>query len=79
MLVAANGMHGVAGCRQYFVYRGDEESIWISELWDSKAAHDASLDIPGTREFIADTRPLIASFEFFPVTPLGGVGPVGEE
>ncbi len=36
MLVAANGMHGVAGCRQYFVYLGDGESVWISEFWDSK-------------------------------------------
>lgn len=47
------------------------DAIWIVELWDSKDAHAASLQLPGVQEAIRKGRPLIAGFgtraEFKPV------------
>ena len=47
------------------------DAIWIVELWDSKDAHVASLQLPVVRAAIAKGRPLIAGFgtraEFKPV------------
>ncbi len=38
----------------------DPDSIWITEVWRSKADHDNSLSLPAVRETIAKARPLIA-------------------
>ena len=47
------------------------DAIWIVELWDSKDAHMASLQLPEVRAAIAKGRPLVAGFgtraEFKPV------------
>ncbi|SEH17823.1 Quinol monooxygenase YgiN [Sphingopyxis sp. YR583] len=47
------------------------DAIWIFELWETKEAHAASLQLPAVREAIAKGRPLIAGFgtraEFKPV------------
>ncbi|GAA0866256.1 hypothetical protein GCM10009115_28220 [Sphingopyxis soli] len=51
------------------------DAIWIVELWDSKDAHMASLQLPEVRAAIAKGRPLIAGFgtraEFKPVAKAG--------
>ena len=51
------------------------DAIWIVELWDSKAAHTASLKLPAVQAAIAKGRPLIAGFgtraEFRPVAKAG--------
>lgn len=38
------------------------DAIWIVELWDSKEAHAASLQLPVVQEAIKKGRPLIAGF-----------------
>jgi quinol monooxygenase YgiN len=38
----------------------DPDSIWITEVWRSKADHANSLALPAVRETIARARPLIA-------------------
>ena len=47
------------------------DAIWIVELWETKAAHAASLGLPAVQEAIRKGRPLIAGFgtraEFKPV------------
>lgn len=47
------------------------DAIWIVELWETKAAHAASLQLPAVQEAIKKGRPLIAGFgtraEFKPV------------
>jgi len=47
------------------------DAIWIVELWETKAAHAASLGFPAVKEAIRKGRPLIAGFgtraEFKPV------------
>ena len=51
------------------------DAVWIVELWDSKAAHTASLKLPAVQAAIAKGRPLIAGFgtraEFMPVAKAG--------
>ena len=76
LLEAAEGLRANADCLLYVVSRGeDEDTIWVSEAWTDREAHDASLHAPGVPEMIARARPLIAGMdgraEF---TPLGGKG-----
>lgn len=40
----------------------DPDSIWITEVWSSKAGHEASLSLPAVQQTIARARPLIAGF-----------------
>ena len=51
------------------------DAIWIVELWETKAAHAASLGLPAVNEAIKKGRPLIAGFgtraEFKPVAKAG--------
>lgn len=65
------------GCLIYVVARdaADPDAVLVSEVWDSKASHEASLSIPEVRATIAEGRQLIASFETIAVTePAGGIG-----
>ena len=41
---------------------GDPDSLWITEVWRSKADHEASLSLPAVQQAIARARPLIAGF-----------------
>jgi molybdate transport system substrate-binding protein len=62
------------GCRSYIVAKdnADPNGLWITEVWDSKESHDASLSLPSVRDAIARGRPLIARFESSVVTePVG--------
>ena len=40
----------------------DADAIWITEVWRSKADHEASLALPQVREAIARARLIIAGF-----------------
>ena len=65
------------GCLSYIVAKDehDADAIWITEAWDSKTSHDASLSLPHVKEAIAKGRPLIAGFSDGVVTtPVGGYG-----
>ena len=65
------------GCLSYIVATdsGDANAIWITEAWDSKASHDASLSLPQVKAAIAKARPLIAGFgDGVVTTPVGGYG-----
>jgi quinol monooxygenase YgiN len=71
------GTAGMPGCHSYVVARDgtDPDGIWISEVWDSKASHAASLTLPAVRDAIAKGRSLIADFSNRVETiPVGGVG-----
>jgi quinol monooxygenase YgiN len=65
------------GCRSYVIApdREDADALWITEVWDDQASHDASLQLPSVQAAIARARPLIAGFGGRAVTePVGGVG-----
>jgi quinol monooxygenase YgiN len=71
------GTEGMPGCLSYIVARDvkDENAIWISEVWDNKDSHAASLKLPAVQATIAKARPMIAGFSDGVTTePVGGVG-----
>jgi quinol monooxygenase YgiN len=75
--ILLEGTTGMPGCLSYIIAKddGDDNSLWITEVWDSKASHDASLSLPGVKNAITKGKPLIAAFGS-PVitTPMGGQG-----
>lgn len=75
LLLESSG--GMPGCLSYIVARDvkDPDAIWITEAWDSKEHHDASLKLPQVQAAIAKARPLIAGFDSGAETePVGGIG-----
>lgn len=75
--VLLGGVSGMPGCLSYVVARDteDEDALWVSEVWESKEAHEASLSLPSVREAIQKGRPMIAEFgERFETEPVGGHG-----
>jgi quinol monooxygenase YgiN len=75
LLEAANGLRADEACLLYVVSREGEDTVWVTEVWTDRAAHDASLRAPGVPEMIARARPLIAGMEGrAEFQPLGGKG-----
>ena len=75
LLLESSG--GMPGCLSYIVAKDlkDSDAIWITEAWDSKEHHDASLKLPQVQAAIARARPLIAGFDSGAETePVGGIG-----
>ncbi|MES2097390.1 MAG: putative quinol monooxygenase [Pseudomonadota bacterium] len=71
------GSAAMPGCLSYIVAKdlADADAIWITEVWDKKESHDASLKLPQVQATIARARPLIAGFDSSATTqPVGGVG-----
>jgi quinol monooxygenase YgiN len=71
------GTGGMPGCLSYVVAKdpGEADAIWITEVWDNRASHAASLQRPQVRAAIARARPLIAGFDSGQETiPVGGIG-----
>jgi quinol monooxygenase YgiN len=65
------------GCQLYLVGASDtdSETIWVSEVWDSKEHHDASLETPETKAAIAKVMPMLTGeFTRQELTVLGGLG-----
>ena len=65
------------GCLSYVVARDakDENTIWITEVWDSKESHDASLALPSVAKAISRGRTMISGMGSQVVTtPVGGYG-----
>ena len=57
------------GCQQYILYKDSEndELTWVSEIWESKEAHAASLTREDVRALIGQAVPLLKT------PPQGGV------
>jgi quinol monooxygenase YgiN len=75
--ILLEGTGTMPGCLSYVVARdpADANGIWITEVWDSKESHAASLALPAVKAAIAKGRPLITGFEnAVTTTPVGGVG-----
>ncbi|HEY2025903.1 MAG TPA: putative quinol monooxygenase [Gemmatimonadaceae bacterium] len=75
--ILVDGVANMPGCLSYIVATDptDPDAIWVTEVWDGQASHQASLALPSVKEAIAKGRPLIAGFASRTVTtPIGGVG-----
>lgn len=65
------------GCLSYVVAADptDAAVLWVTEVWESETAHQASLELPAVREAVARGRPMMAGFRQRTVTiPAGGHG-----
>jgi quinol monooxygenase YgiN len=75
--ILLEGTDAMPGCLSYVIATdpADADALWITEVWDSPASHQASLASPGVKAAIAKGRPLIAGFSHRVETvPLGGYG-----
>lgn len=75
--ILLEGSGGMPGCLSYIVSEDlkDPDAIWVSEAWDSRESHAASLKLPAVQAAIAKARPLIAGFDTAAeVRPVGGLG-----
>src|SRR5580658_2481301 len=65
------------GCLSYVVAKDSsaENAIWVTEVWESIASHDASLSLPSVKNAIGRGKSVISSFDKIAVTnPVWGVG-----
>ncbi|MYT33458.1 MULTISPECIES: antibiotic biosynthesis monooxygenase [unclassified Streptomyces] len=77
LLEAAGLMAGASGCELYMVNTvpGEDDVVWVTEIWRSAADHEVSLSVPGVRELIGQAMPLLAGPpERIDVRPAGGAG-----
>ncbi|MGE8132252.1 putative quinol monooxygenase [Novosphingobium subterraneum] len=58
------GSAGMPGNLAYEIWRdrGEENSVWITEVWQDNASHKASLALPQVQEAIRQARPIMAGF-----------------
>ncbi|MEV8505926.1 putative quinol monooxygenase [Actinoplanes sp. NPDC051475] len=66
-----------AGCHMYVVSVSDDDTelIHVTEVWQSREHHDASLQLPATRAAIAEAMPLLTGeFTREELTVVGGLG-----
>ena len=76
LLSGAEGLRR-AGCDLYAVgvSDSDEVTIWVSEVWQSKEQHDASLRLPEARAAIEKAMPMLTGeFTSQELTVIGGLG-----
>ena len=61
LLQASELISSAKGCHHYIIYnnRKDQNSICVSEIWDTEEDHDNSLKIEGCMELISKAFPLI--------------------
>jgi quinol monooxygenase YgiN len=75
--ILLSGTGGMPGCLSYIIATdpADPDALWITEVWDSQANHQASLALPSVQAAITKGRPLIAGFSHrVETTPIGGQG-----
>jgi quinol monooxygenase YgiN len=75
ILLGASG--AMPGCLSYVIAKdsSDPEGLWVTEVWDTQASHEASLKLPSVQAAIAKGRPLVAGFSNRVETvPVGGTG-----
>jgi len=71
------GTTAMPGCLSYVIAHdpSDPDALWITEVWDNKESHAASMTLPAVKTAIAKGRPLIAGFSNrIETTPIGGFG-----
>ena len=76
LLSGADGLRA-AGCHLYVVgvSTEDDVTIVVSEVWESKAHHDDSLQLPEVREAIGRAMPMLTGeFSGHELAVRGGLG-----
>ncbi len=76
LLEAAALMQHVPGCELYIVNvsASEPDVVWVTEIWRSASAHQASLTQEEIKALIKRTMPLIADGERIEIVPIAGKG-----
>ncbi len=78
LLKASAVLESIAGCRLYVISvdSDDEDLIWVTEVWDAKEHHAASLQDERIRSIIGEAMPLLDGMPAGGKTlkTLGGLG-----
>lgn len=78
LLAILSGQVGpMPGCLSYVIAKDpqDANGLWITEVWEDTASHQASLGLPQVKAAIQQAMPLVAGFESRVETePVAGVG-----
>lgn len=76
MLDNSETLKDMEGCIYYILHEAEDspDDLWITELWENKEAHAASLKNEKVLELINRCRPLIAGGSAIKVKPIGGKG-----
>jgi quinol monooxygenase YgiN len=58
------------GCLSYVIAKdcGDENAVWVTEVWESIADHDASVSLPSVKSAMSRARGIISNFNKIAVT-----------
>jgi quinol monooxygenase YgiN len=77
--ILLSGVDGLrqAGCDLYVVSvsAADDVTIWVTEVWQTKEQHDASLQLPETKAAIGKAMPMLTGeFTRQELTVVGGLG-----
>lgn len=75
--ILLEGTGKMPGCLSYIISKDleDDNALWISEVWDSRESHQASLSLPEVQDAITRGRPLIDGFGTrIETKPVGGYG-----
>lgn len=61
LLEASRLVSTAKGCHLYMVSKdkNDKNSVWVTEIWDSKEDHDNSLNVEGVKELIGQAMPML--------------------
>jgi len=61
LLEASRALTAVKGCKLYLISADDtdNDSIWITEIWNSKEDHDNSLQIASVKSVISKALPIL--------------------
>jgi len=76
ILLEAVAGDALPGCLSYIVAvdSSDSNSLWVTEVWQSREDHAASLALPSLKAAMNKGRNLIASFSrIAETTPVGGL------
>ncbi|WP_062294545.1 putative quinol monooxygenase [Demequina phytophila] len=71
------GARDMPGNLAYLVAEDAEDAgaVWVTEVWESEAAHRASLELPSVRDAIARARPHLVGMGVRAVTrPVASLG-----
>ena len=61
LLEASKLVSTAKGCKVYVIGKegNDPNSVYVTEIWDSKDDHDNSLNVEGVRELIMKAMPIL--------------------
>ena len=72
----AESSANMPGCFSYVIAQdaADENVLWVTEVWESKESHDASLSLRAVQAAIPKIKALVAQFEKIAETePIAGI------